>query len=89
MTPSGPCGSAASMTSVTGTGGAKFVTGEHWTGSPNKSIDQIGKSCQKMSEKRLFSAGKAFLLTVGAFLLTVELLCLQSLKALIRRSFPL
>ena len=27
--------------------------------------------------------GEAFLLTVGAFLLTVKLLCLQSLKALI------
>ena len=27
---------------------------------------------------------EAFLLTVGAFLLTVKLLCLQSLKALIR-----
>ena len=36
--------------------------------------------------------GGAFLLTVGAFLLTVKLLCLQSLKALkalIRRTFPL
>ena len=33
--------------------------------------------------------GGAFLLTVGAFLLTVQLLCLQSLKALIRRTFPL
>ena len=33
--------------------------------------------------------GKLFLLTVGAFLLTVKLLCLQSLKALIRRTFPL
>ena len=32
--------------------------------------------------------GEAFLLTVGAFLLTVELLYLQSLKALIRRTFP-
>ena len=34
-------------------------------------------------------SGEAFLLTVGAFLLTVKLLCLQSLKALIRRTFPL
>ena len=33
--------------------------------------------------------GEAFLLTVGAFFLTVELLCLQSLKARIRRAFPL
>ena len=36
-----------------------------------------------------FSRGEAFLLTVGAFLLTAKLLCLQSLKALIRRTFPL
>ena len=33
--------------------------------------------------------GEAFLLTVGASLLTVELLCLQSLKALIRCTFLL
>ena len=33
--------------------------------------------------------GEAFLLTVGASLLAVELLCSQSLKALIRRTFPL
>ena len=33
--------------------------------------------------------GEAFLLTVGALLLTVKLLCLQSLNALIRRTFPL
>ena len=33
--------------------------------------------------------GAAFLLTVGVFLLTVKRLCLQSLKALIRRTFPL
>ena len=30
-----------------------------------------------------------FLLTVGAFLLTVELLCLQSIKVLLRGTFPL
>ena len=24
-----------------------FVMGKHWTGSPNKSIDQIGKNCPK------------------------------------------
>ena len=24
------------------------VTGEHWTGLPNKSIDQIGKKCPKI-----------------------------------------
>ena len=33
--------------------------------------------------------GEAFLLTVGPFLLTVNLLRLQSLKALNRRTFPL
>ena len=33
--------------------------------------------------------GGGFLLTVRASLLTVQLLCLQSLKALIRRTFPL
>ena len=32
--------------------------------------------------------GGSFLLTVGAFLLTVKLLCLQSLKALIKQAFP-
>ena len=36
-----------------------------------------------------FAWGEAFLLTVGAFLLAVQLLCSQSLKALIRRTFPL
>ena len=34
-------------------------------------------------------SGEAFLLAVGAFLLTVKLLCLQFLQALIRRTFPL
>ena len=37
----------------------------------------------------LAGRGEAFLLTVGAFLLTVKLLCLQSLRPLIRRTFPL
>ena len=36
-----------------------------------------------------FFKGEAFLLTAGAFLLTVKLLCLQSLKVLIRRTLPL
>ena len=30
------------------------VTGAHWTGSPNKSIDQIGKNCPKRSENCVF-----------------------------------
>ena len=46
-------------------------------------IRKVSKCAQQLRE------GGAFLLTVGAFLLTVELLCLQSLKALIRRTFPL
>ena len=29
----------------------RLVTGEHWTGSPNKSIDQIGKTCPKNVRK--------------------------------------
>ena len=33
--------------------------------------------------------GEAFLLTVGALLLLVELLCLQSVEVLIQRNFPL
>ena len=41
------------------------------------------------SRETYFPMGEAFLLTVGAFLLTVKLLCLQSLKALMRRTFPL
>ena len=41
------------------------------------------------ARRRQFEKGEAFSLTVGAFLLTVKLLCLQSLKALIRRAFPL
>ena len=39
--------------------------------------------------RRQFRGGGLFLLTGGAFLLTVKLLCLQSLKALIRRTYPL
>ena len=30
------------------------VTGVHWTGSPNKSIDQIGKNCPKNVRKLCF-----------------------------------
>ena len=30
------------------------VTGEHWTGSPNQSIDQIGKKCPKNVRKLCF-----------------------------------
>ena len=32
----------------------KIVTGAHWTGSPNKSIDQIGKNCPKNVRKLSF-----------------------------------
>ena len=43
----------------------------------------------KMFTDRLKKSGEAFLLTVGAFFLTVRLLCLQSLKALTRCTFLL
>ena len=43
----------------------------------------------RMCKKRGKTTREAFLLTVGASLLTVKLLYLQSLKALIRRTFPL
>ena len=33
------------------------VTGECWTGSPNKSIHQTGKTCPKMSENCVFRLG--------------------------------
>ena len=33
---------------------ASVVTGGHWTGSPNKSIDQIGKNCPKNVRKLCF-----------------------------------
>ena len=55
-------------------------------GPQNEQANHLGLS--RMGQNRCFW-GKAFLLTVGAFLLTVKLLCLQSLKALIRRTFPL
>ena len=32
------------------------ATGEHWTGSPNKSVDQIGKRCQENVQENVFSA---------------------------------
>ena len=43
--------------------------------------------CLQKCEKLVL--GEALLLTVGAFLFTVKLLCLQSLNALNRRTFPL
>ena len=43
---------------------------------------------QSPGELMIRNWGKLFLLTVGAFLLTVKLLCLQSRKALIARTFP-
>ena len=32
----------------------EIVTGVHWTGSPNKSIDQLGKNCPKNVRKLCF-----------------------------------
>ena len=42
-----------------------------------------------MQESGANEKGEVFLLKVGAFLLTVKPLCLQSLKALARRTFSL
>ena len=50
--------------------------------------EAYGNRTEKFGHKLLFQGG-AFLLTVGVFLLAVELLCLQSLKALVRHTFPL
>ena len=50
-----------------------------------KKCDKILSGCGHCATQM----GEAFLLTVGAFPLTVELLCLQSLKALIGCTFPL
>ena len=48
----------------------RVVTGERWTGSPNKSIDKIGKSCQKKkSENRVFQLDN-FWTIFGQFLRT-------------------
>ena len=52
--------------------------------SENKANGCETPLCNSISKR-----GEAFLLTVGAFLLAVKLLCLQSLKALIRSTFPL
>ena len=70
-------------------------------GSPASTLTEVFDSLSHPSSEleihRTFASlpmqhtflGEAFLLTVGAFLLTVKLLCLQSLKALTRRTFPL
>ena len=50
--------------------------------------DEIG-SKDLWRAKTIAKKGEAFLLTVRASLLTVKPLCLQPLKALVRRTFPL
>ena len=62
----------------------KEATKKLWKSHGEAMKEYRGKTSQVTSER-----GKRFWLTVGAFLLTVKLLCLQSLKALIRRTFPL
>ena len=59
---------------------SKLLSGSH---------PRVTPSDPKVTQKWLESRREAFLLTVGAFLLTVKLLCLQSLEALVRRTFPL
>ena len=60
---------------------------------PRKTVHSSGRGSPVLFSLVLFldpqKKGEAFLLTVGAFLLTVKLLRLQSLKALIRCTFPL
>ena len=51
-------------------------------------MNTLKKLAETAHERRKVK-GEAFLLTVEALLLTVKLLCLQSLKALIRCTFPL
>ena len=48
-----------------------------------------GSAHESVVEVHLSCLGEVFLLTVGAFWLAVKLPCLQSLKALIRHTFPL
>ena len=64
----------------------------HKQNSPQNPGTIPWKFCLRVFSLCVFSLptnGGNFLLTVGAFLLTVKLLCLQSLKVLIRRTFPL
>ena len=61
--------------------------GQPWKRS--KFGGQIWSANLSVNHVEEMKRGGAFLLTVEVFLLTVELLCLQSLKALIRRTFPL
>ena len=69
-----PRGGGVSRTGgAEGPGGCPQRIGEFWAGG----------------EAQYVFGGEVFLLAVGVFLLTVELLCLQSLKALMRRTFPL
>ena len=65
--------------------------------TPVKNSDSAAKSpCHSLSPHRpplrlgtKSGRGEAFLLTVGAFLITVELLCLQSVEVLLRHTFTL
>ena len=57
--------------------------------SPENAREGEGGAGGTVMMRPLRKTGEAFSLTVGAFLLTAKLLWLQSLKALIRRTFPL
>ena len=68
------------------------IEGDMMNQGENKTKKQKKTKCQDMKSTHLLGGclcGHALLLTVGAFLLTVKLLCLQSLKALTGRTFPL
>ena len=62
---------------------------QKWSPRLQSGVAMLQDCLARMAPKQALRPGEAFLPTVGAFLLTVKLLCLQSLKALIRRTFPL
>ena len=62
-----------------------FVTGELWTGSPHKSIDQIGKNCPKNVRKLCFQAPDNFWTFFGHFFDIFRTFCRHSLFWAVQR----
>ena len=62
-------------------------------GAPSQALACMGRPktrfCCQLLVRDSLKKGEAFLLTARAFLLTVELLCLQSVEVLLRHTFPL
>ena len=61
--------------------GSRVVAGEHWIGSPNKSIDQIRKNCTKKVPKNVFSAPPDNVLEtfIGHFFYIFRIFCRYAL----------